>query len=100
MKIRKGDKVIIITGKDKGKTGTVTRALPAVSKIIVEGLNMKKKHQKPRGNKKGQIVDMSMPFHVSNAMLVDPKSGKGTRISIKMKGDKRGRVAVKSGSEV
>ncbi|MES2014593.1 MAG: 50S ribosomal protein L24 [Patescibacteria group bacterium] len=100
MKIKKGDKVIVITGKDKGKTGTVTRALPATLQIIVEGLNMKKKHQKPRGNRKGQIVDMAMPFHVSNAMLVDPKSGKGTRVSISKKGDKRVRIAVKSGSEV
>lgn len=90
----------MVTGKDKGKTGTVTRALPATSQIVVEGLNVKKKHQKPRGNRKGQIVDRSMPFHVSNAMLVDPKSGKGTRISISKKNGVRVRIAVKSGSEV
>ncbi|TAJ14294.1 50S ribosomal protein L24 [Patescibacteria group bacterium] len=100
MKIKKGDKIIIITGTDKGKTGTVTTAFPKENKIIVEGLNMKKKHQKPRGNKKGQIVDRAMPFHVSNAMLVDPKTGKGTRVSIVKKGNARVRVTVKSKSEV
>jgi large subunit ribosomal protein L24 len=100
MKIRKGDKVIIVTGKDKGKTGTVTRAFPATSQIIVEGLNMKKKHRKPRGNQKGRIVDMAMPFHVSNAMITDPKTGKGTRVSISMKAGKRVRIAKKSGQEI
>lgn len=100
MKIKKGDKIIIITGTDKGKTGTVTTAFPKENKILVEGLNMKKKHQKPRGNKKGQIVDRAMPFHVSNAMLVDPKTGKGTRVSIVKKGNARVRVTVKSKSEV
>lgn len=89
-----------MTGKDKGKTGTVTRALPSESKIIVEGLNMRKKHHKPRGNKKGRVVDMAMPFHVSNAMIADPKTGKGTRVGISMKGDKRVRIAKKSGQEI
>lgn len=100
MKIRKGDKVIIITGTDKGKTGTVTTAFPKTNQVVVEGLNMKKKHQKPRGNRKGQIVERAMPLNVSNVMLVDPKSGKGTRISITRKGDKRVRVAVKSRTEI
>lgn len=100
MKIRKGDKVIIITGTDKGKTGTVTTAFPKTNQVVVEGLNMKKKHQKPRGNRKGQIVERAMPLNVSNVMLVDPKTGKGTRVSITRKGDKRVRVAVKSRTEI
>ncbi len=100
MKIKKGDKVIVITGKDKGKTGAVTHALPATDRIVVEGINIKKKHQKPRGTRKGQIVEMAMPFHASNAMLLDPKSGKGTRVRISKKDGARTRVAVKSGQEV
>ena len=100
MKIKKGDKVIVISGTDKGKTGTVTLAIPKSNQVVVEGLNMKKKHEKPRGNKKGQIVERAMPLHVSNVMIVDPKSGKGTRISFSTKGDKKVRVAVKSKAEV
>lgn len=100
MKIKKGDKVIVITGKDKGKTGTVTRAFPRVDHIIVESMNMKKKHQKPRGNRKGQVVERAMPFHVSNVMMVDPKGGKGTRVRISRKGEERVRVAQKSGMEI
>jgi large subunit ribosomal protein L24 len=83
MKIRKGDKVIVISGKDKGKTGTVSLALPKESKVVVEGMNTMKKHQKPRkGGQKGQIVDRPMPMHVSNVMLLD-KSGKRTRTRAK-----------------
>ncbi len=72
MKIKKGDKVKVIAGKDKGHTGTVTLALPKEDKVIVEGVNMKKKHQKPRGRnaRKGQIVEKAMPIHVSNVAKV------------------------------
>lgn len=71
MKIKKDDKVKIIAGKDKGKTGKVLRALPKLDQIIVEGVNIKKRHQKPtKSNQKGQIIDKTMPIHVSNAKKI------------------------------
>jgi large subunit ribosomal protein L24 len=101
MKIRKGDNVIVTSGKDKGKTGTVARALPAKEMVLIDGLNMKKRHQKARrGGVKGQIVDKAMPIHVSNVSLVDPKKGGVTRIRIVREEGKRTRVAVKSGSTI
>ena len=100
MKIKKGDKVIVITGKDRGKTGAVTRALPKTNQVLVEGVNMKKKHQKPRSNRKGQIVEKALPIHVSNVMIVDSKTGKGTRIGIVRKDGGRIRVSRKSGVEI
>ncbi len=71
--------MIVITGKDKGTTGTVARAYPAMNRVIVDGVNLRKKHQRARGNTKGQIVEKPMPIHVSNVMLIDAKTGKGTR---------------------
>jgi large subunit ribosomal protein L24 len=74
MKIKKDDNVIVITGKDKGKTGKVIKAFPKLDRIIVSGVNMRKKHQKPRkGGQKGQIIDITHPIHVSNVRLADEK---------------------------
>jgi len=99
MKIKKDEKVIVIAGKDKGKTGKVLKAFPADNKVIVEGVNIKKKHQKAtRGGQPGQLVDKTFPVDVSNVMLIDPKTGKGTRIGKKMVGDKFVRVTKKSGT--
>jgi large subunit ribosomal protein L24 len=101
MKIKKGDKVTVIAGKDKGKTGTVLRAFPSDDKVLVDGVNIIKKHQKANAqNKKGQVVEKSVPMHVSNVMILDPKGGKRTRIKIVKEGDKRVRVAVKSGTKL
>lgn len=101
MKIKKNDKVIVTAGKDKGKTGTVTLAIPKENKVIVEGVNMRKKHQKPRrGGQQGQILEKALPIHVSNVMLVDPKSGKPTRVGVERKNGKRARVTKKSKSEL
>lgn len=102
MRIKKGDKVIVITGKDKGKTGTVSEAFPKEDRVLVEGVNMRKKHQKARGRnaRKGQMVEKALPIHVSNVMLVDPKSGKRSRLSITRENGKRVRVSKKSKSEV
>ncbi len=101
MKIKKNDKVIVIAGKDKGKTGTVTMAFPKVDQVLVEGVNIKKKHQKPRrGGQKGQVVEKSLPIHVSNVMLVDPKTGKRTRVGIVRKDGKSSRITKKSKSEL
>ena len=101
MKIKKGDKVIVITGKDKGKSGKVLRALPSLEKVIVEGVNVVKKHQKARrGGQSGQIIDKTLPIHVSNVALSDPKTGKPTRIGITKENGKRTRVAKKSGTVI
>lgn len=80
MKIKKGDKVLVITGTDKGKTGVVARAYPAQNRVVVEGVNIRKKHQKAkRSSAKGQVIEKPMPIHASNVMHIDPKTGKGTR---------------------
>jgi large subunit ribosomal protein L24 len=79
MKIKKNDNVIVIAGKDKGKTGKVSRAFPAKEMVLIPGLNIHKKHKRPtKGGEKGQVVDQAFPMHVSNVMLVDG-SGKRTR---------------------
>jgi large subunit ribosomal protein L24 len=82
MNIKKGDTVLIIAGKDKGKQGTVSRALPQISKVIVEGLNMAKKHIRPQGQtRQGGIIDKAMPIHVSNTMLICTECGEPTRVA-------------------
>jgi large subunit ribosomal protein L24 len=74
MKIKKGDKVIVITGKDRGKSGVVVRAFPKTDQVLVEGMNKKKLHKKPRkSNEKGKIIEMAMPIHVSNVKKVKDK---------------------------
>ena len=101
MKIKKGDKVIVITGKDKGKTGEVTKAMPKENKVIVSGVNMVKRHQKPTQENAGGIVSKEAPIHVSNVAIVDPKSGKASRIGTKILDDGRKvRVAKKSGEVI
>lgn len=101
MKLIKGDNVIVIAGKDKGKKGKITRVLPKENKVIVDGLNMVKKHQRPRkSNEKGSIINVSLPIHASNVQVVDPKTGKGSRIGKKKVGDKIVRVARKSNQEI
>jgi large subunit ribosomal protein L24 len=101
MKIRKNDTVIVITGKDKGKEAKVVRALPKEGKVIVDGVNVKKKSQKARkSGAKGQIIDKPMPIDVSNVMLLDPKSKKRTRTGFDIKDGKKTRIARKSGSAI
>jgi large subunit ribosomal protein L24 len=81
MNVKKGDTVLIITGKDKGKEGVVSRALPQVSKVIVEGLNVVKKHVRPQGQtRQGGIIEKAMPIHVSNVMLKCTECGEPTRV--------------------
>lgn len=94
MKIKKGDTIIVIAGTDKGKTGKVLRALPQRDQVIVEGVNIKKRHQRPtQSNQKGQILEKTMPVHVSNVQLIDPKENKPTRVGKKMVNGKYVRVA-------
>lgn len=98
MHIKKGDKVIVITGKDKGKTGTVIEALPKRDRVVVEGVNIVKKHQKPtQMNPEGGITEFEGAIHVSNVMLLDPKTNKPTRVGTKIEDGKKVRVAKKSG---
>ncbi len=101
MKLKKGDNVIVVTGKDKGKKGKIARVLVEKNRVVVEGVNMMKKHQRPRkSGEKGQVLSIAMPMHVSNVMIVDPKTGKGSRIGKKKVGDKMVRVARKSNQEI
>ena len=88
MKIRKGDRVVVLKGKDRGKEGQVMRVLPAERKVIVDGVNVAKKHQKPtRSTMQGGIIDKDMPIDASNVAVVSPKDGKATRVGYKIDDD-------------
>ena len=101
MKIKKGDQVIVITGRDKGKTGEVTKAMPKENKVLVSGINLVKRHTKPTQENAGGIISKELPIHVSNVALIDPKSGKATRVGIKVEKDgSKVRVAQKSGEVI
>ena len=98
MFVKKGDKVKVITGKDKNKEGVVLAALPKKDKVIVEGVNIVKKHQKPSQTApQGGIVEMEAPIHVSNVMVVDPSNGEATRVGYKEVDGKKVRVSKKTG---
>lgn len=102
MHIKKGDKVIVISGKDKGTVGTVEQVFPGEDRVLIDNVNVKKRHRKPRrqGEKVGQILEKSFPIHISNVQPVDPKTGKGTRVRHEMNGDKKVRVASRSGAKL
>jgi large subunit ribosomal protein L24 len=97
MHVKKGDKVRVISGKDKGKTGVILAAYPKESRVLVEGVNIVKKHAKPsQVNPQGGIISFEAPIHVSNVMPIDPKSGNPTRVGYTAVDGKKVRVA-KSG---
>lgn len=97
MHVKKGDKVRVISGKDNGKTGVILAAYPKESRVLVEGVNIVKKHAKPsQVNPQGGIISFEAPIHVSNVMPIDPKSGNPTRVGYKTVDGKKVRVA-KSG---
>jgi len=105
MKIRSGDQVRVISGKDRGKSGRVLRTEPRKRRVYVEGLNMVKRHMRPkevaegsRGQTVGGVIEREGPIHVSNVMLLDPKGGQPTRIRIQREGGARTRLAVRSGT--
>ena len=101
MDLRKGDKVIVIAGKDKGKTGEIQKVDPKTNSVVVEGVNLRKKHKKPtQNNPEGSIVEIYAPIDASNVMIVDPKTKKPTRIGHKIVKGKKVRVAKKSGAEL
>lgn len=99
MKIKKGDNIIVIAGKDKGKKGKVLAAYPNENKIVVEGVNLLKKHQRAtKSGGKGQIIEKTMPIDVSNVLIND--GGKGARVGKKLIGDKFVRINKKTGKEI
>ena len=101
MRIKKGDKVVVIAGKEKGKEGTVTKVLTKEDRVVVEGLNKVVKHVKPnQTNNDGKIVNKEAPIHVSNVALLDPKLKKPTKIAYKMEDGKKVRVCKKSSSVI
>jgi large subunit ribosomal protein L24 len=102
LKIRKGDRVRVLTGKDRGKEGEVMRALPAAGKVIVDGVNVARKHQRPtRATQQGGIIDRDMPVPVSNVALVCPSCGKTTRVGFKIDASgQKVRVCKRCGGEI
>ncbi len=101
-KLKKGDEVIVIAGKDKGKRGTLTQMIAEKERVVVEGLNTVKKHQKPNPNLgvPGGIVEKEMPLHISNVAIFNPASGKADRVGIKILDDGRKVRIFKSNNEV
>jgi len=100
-KIKKGDKVVVLTGKDKGKTGEVTQILVDENRAYVQGINLVKRHTKPSAASQGGIVSKEASIHLSNVALADPKTGKATRVGFKVEKDgKKVRVAKRSGEVV
>ncbi|PYZ95704.1 50S ribosomal protein L24 [Alteribacter lacisalsi] len=98
MHVKKGDSVKVISGKDKGKEGKVLEAYPSNNRVLVEGVNMVKKHAKPsQANPQGGILNQEAAIHASNVMPVDPKTGEPTRVGYKVEKNKKVRVAKKSG---
>ena len=102
MNFKKGDKVNVIAGKDKGKSGKILNVLKKENRVIVEGVNVVKKHQKPTTtNQTGGIVEMEHPIHISNVMMADPKTGKSTRIGHEInKNGKKVRISKKSNEKI
>jgi large subunit ribosomal protein L24 len=102
LKIKKGDRVRVLTGKDRGKEGTVLRAFPTEGKLIVEGVNTAKKHQKPtRVNQSGGIVERDMPIPVANVAVLSPSDGRPTRVGYKVQPDgTKIRVCRRTGAEL
>ncbi|AZN71942.1 50S ribosomal protein L24 [Georhizobium profundi] len=99
-KIRKGDSVVVITGKDKGRTGEVLQVMPKDDRAIVRGINMVKRHQRQTQTQEAGIITKEASIHLSNLALADPKDGKATRVGFKIDGDKKVRVAKRSGDTI
>jgi len=101
MKIKKGDKVQIMAGKDRGKQGEVLRVLPVTEKVIVQGANILKRHLRAkRDGEKGQRIEKEAPIHVSNVMLMCPHTGKPTRVGYKIEGGEKIRISKRAGKAI
>ncbi len=100
-KIKKGDKVVVLSGKDKGKHGEVTLSMPKEGKVVVAGINIATRHKKPtQTNPQGGLEKREAPMHVSKVAIEDPKTGKPTRVRFEIQDGKKVRVAVKSGEVI
>jgi large subunit ribosomal protein L24 len=99
-KIRKGDKVVILTGKDKGRSGEVLQVMPKEDRAIVRGMNIVKRHQRQSASQEAGIVAKEASIHLSNLAIADPQDGKPTRVGFKIEGDKKVRVAKRSGVSI
>ena len=99
-KLKKGDEVIVLTGKDKGKKGKIIKMIPLKDKAIVSDINKVKKNQKPDNNQPGGIIDKEMPIHISNLSFYDSKSNKGIKIGFKLIDNKKKRINKNSGKEI
>ena len=100
MKIRKGDEVMVISGRDRGKKGSVLRVIPTEDRVLVQGVNLVKRHTRQSMKQQGGIVEKETPIHISNISLVDPKSGKATRVGYKFLDDGRKVRFAKASGEV
>ena len=101
LKIKKGGTVVVLTGRDKGKSGSVLRALPTENKVVVQGVNIAKRHQRQSATASGGIIEKEMPIHVSNVSHIDPKDNKPTRIGFKvLKDGTKTRIARRSGEVI
>lgn len=100
LKIKKGDQVIVLSGEDKGKTGEVVKSMPKESKVVVQGINLVKRHTKPSQTTPGGIITKEAPIAISNVAIVDPKTGKATKVGYKEVDGKKVRVARKSGEVI
>lgn len=101
LKIKKGDRVVVLSGKDKGKEGVVQRALPEDRKVVVEGVNTAKRHRKARSaTEAGGIIEIDKPIDVSNVALISPKDGKATRVGYQIVDGKKIRVCKRTGEEI
>ncbi|WP_299863918.1 50S ribosomal protein L24 [uncultured Hoeflea sp.] len=99
-KIRKGDKVVVLAGKDKGRTGEVITVMPKEDRAVVRGLNMVKRHQRQTQTQEAGIINKEAPLHLSNLAVADPKDGKPTRVGFRIEGEKKVRVAKRSGEVI
>ena len=99
-KIRKGDKVVVLAGKDKGRTGEVLSVQPKEGKAVVRGVNQVRRHQKQSQSQEGGIITKEAPIDLSNIAIADPKDGKPTRVGFRVDGDKKVRIAKRSGEVI
>jgi len=99
-KIRKGDKVVVLAGKDKGRSGEVVRVMPKDDKALVRGVNLVRRHQKQSASQEGGIITKEAPIHLSNIAIADPKDGKPTRVGFEVKDGKKVRIAKRSGEVI
>jgi len=99
-KIKKGDKVVVLTGRDKGRTGEIVKMMPKDDKAVVRGVNLVRRHQKQSAQTEAGIITKEAPIHVSNLALADPKDGKPTRVGFRVEDGKKVRVAKRSGEVI